>query len=84
MDPGRAPLRVFLAHPLNASWPCRCHADYFVLHGTFSSVQIVLIFIGFLARPKRFELLTPRFVVWGLHLIIPGYVHPARKAPCAN
>jgi hypothetical protein len=28
-----------------------------------------------MARPKRFELLTPRFVVWGLHLIIPGYVH---------
>ena len=24
-----------------------------------------------LARPKRFELLTPRFVVWGLYLIIP-------------
>ena len=22
-----------------------------------------------LARPKRFELLTPRFVVWGLYLI---------------
>jgi hypothetical protein len=22
------------------------------------------VFIGFLARPKRFELLTPRFVVW--------------------
>jgi hypothetical protein len=53
MDPGRAPLRVFLAHPLNASWPCRCHADYFVLHGTFSGVQIVLIFIGFLARQSE-------------------------------
>jgi hypothetical protein len=33
---------------------------------SFSGVQISLMFIGFLARPKRFELLTPRFVVWCL------------------
>ena len=30
----------------------------------FPSVQIVMMFIGLLARPKRFELLTPRFVLW--------------------
>jgi hypothetical protein len=47
-----------------AAWPCKCHADYFILHGTFSRVQIVLIFNGLLARPERFELPTPRFVVW--------------------
>jgi hypothetical protein len=46
-----------------AVWPCKCHADYFILHGTFSGVQIVLIFNGLLARPERFELPTSRFVV---------------------
>ena len=44
--------------------PCKCHADYFILHGTFYSTQDRPINIGLLARPKRFELLTPKFVIW--------------------
>jgi hypothetical protein len=30
--------------------PCRYHADNFILHGIFSGVKIVPIFIGLLAR----------------------------------
>jgi hypothetical protein len=36
----------------------------FILHGIVSDVQIVLILLGLLARPERFERPTPRFVVW--------------------
>jgi len=34
-------------------WPCRCHADCFVLHGTIFGDQIVPIFIELLARRGR-------------------------------
>jgi hypothetical protein len=43
--------------------PCRRHADYFALHGIVPSTQIILKYLGLLARPERFELPTPRFVV---------------------
>jgi len=49
---------------IRRSQPCRCHANYFILHGIISDVQIVPVFIGLLARPERFERPTPRFVVW--------------------
>jgi len=39
--------------------PCGCHADFFILHGTLSDAKNPLENIGVMARPKRFELLTP-------------------------
>jgi len=45
--------------------PCRNRAIPLNLHGAFRATLLVPIMKGFLARPKRFELLTPRFVVIG-------------------
>jgi hypothetical protein len=39
--------------------PCRCHADFSVLHGSFSDSKIMQLFAGLVARPERFELPTP-------------------------
>jgi hypothetical protein len=36
-----------------SSWPCRCHAEYFVLHGTICAAQIILTFIGRQRQPSR-------------------------------
>jgi len=43
--------------------PCRCHAGFFILHGTFTDAGFLPGNIELVARPERFELLTPRFVV---------------------
>jgi hypothetical protein len=51
----------------------------FILHGIFSGVQIVLMFIRLLARPERFELPTPRFVVctrWSRRRLLSCLVAP--------
>jgi hypothetical protein len=48
----------------SSSVPCRCHADLCILHGTSFGVPLITMNCEDLARPKRFELLTPRFVVW--------------------
>jgi hypothetical protein len=43
------------------------------------------IYRGLLARPKRFELLTPRFVVWCSIPVVEGpAVTAARKNICAG
>jgi hypothetical protein len=44
--------------------PCRRHAGFSVLHGKSSIIDIRNKYQRLMARPKRFELLTPRFVVW--------------------
>jgi hypothetical protein len=43
--------------------PCRSHAEFFMLHGRDPVIGNVLQNYMLMARPKRFELLTPRFVV---------------------
>ena len=42
---------------------CRYRADFFILHGKLTGDQNLLENIEVMARPKRFELLTRKFVV---------------------
>ena len=58
--------RAAALHRRSLFVPCRCHADYFILHGTFYVASVMPVDTGLLARPKRFELLAPKFVVRGL------------------
>jgi hypothetical protein len=44
-----------------SSVPCGCHADLCILHDAFSNVLFIKMVGRFLAGPKRFELLTPRY-----------------------
>jgi hypothetical protein len=51
------------AHPPICDPPCRNRATLLNLHGAFLERLLMLILLGFLARPERFELPTPRFIV---------------------
>ena len=57
----------------------RCRADFFILHGGLTDDQNLLETIEVMARPKRFELLTPRFVVWCLLGGSESHPKPAHK-----
>jgi hypothetical protein len=53
-SPPSNPDKLAVGDNLTASWsrshallPCRCHADYFILHGIFSGVQVVLCLLDF-------------------------------------
>ena len=44
--------------------PCRCHADFFILHGRFTDDQNLQNNLRLWRARRDFELLTPKFVVW--------------------
>jgi hypothetical protein len=56
----REPLNVISQSVVNL---LLCHADFYILHGKLNDRNLLENF-EVMARPKRFELLTPRFVVW--------------------
>jgi hypothetical protein len=70
-------VRIKIREPEVLAEPCRCHVDYFILHGAISGAQLIPKFIGLMARPKRFELLTPRFVVWKIDRKPPAVRSPS-------
>src|ERR1039457_1132147 len=67
-------LQHWVAFTAELQWicapPCRCHAGFCILHGRFSNSCNSFKNEVLVARPERFELPTPRFVVWCCRLLI--------------
>jgi len=57
------------------------HADFLILHGTLTDARNLPENIEVMARPKRFELRTPSFVVWCLLGASESHPKPAHQPP---